>query len=595
MSSLPVLLLGLCLLLFSSTSAGDQAPVRPEPVDGRNARPYRIAIIGAGAAGSSAAYHLHKFSDSSKNGPPLEISIFDQNPRVGGRTTTVNALDDPRYPTELGASIFVKVNSILANATRDFGLQTQTKIYESAPAAELDLGIWDGTQFVFTQKDESGWRGWLSLAKLLWKYGLSPIRTQWAMKDAVGRFLRFYDEPIFPFRSLQSAVRTTGLLDFTSKTGEETLAAAGVSEQFSRELIQASTRVNYGQNLNGIHGLETMVCMAIDGAMSIEGGNWQIFDEAAKRSRATVKLNTTVRGVSKSEDGKYHVRMAPRRGQRSLGSSADGEAYDTVILAAPYQFANITFDPPLAHTPKPVDYVSLHVTLFTTPHLLAPAFFNLSEQTAVPSSILTTLPKGLHVPFSTSASELTGPAGFWSVSTLRVIPPDPTTNGKYRVQYLYKIFSPKPLTGTFMSHLFGFPHANTTAADPLSDLPASDITWSHEKQWHSYPYLPPIDIFEKLRLDTADDEADSHEHQPSCPAGSLELRDNEAPQRCARDLPDRDASSAGAPERDSVSGTTGGIWYTSGIEPFISTMETSALMGRNVARLIVDQLQRTEK
>lgn len=31
-----------------------------------------------------------------------------------------------------------------------------------------------------------------------------------------------------------------------------------------------------------------------------------------------------------------------------------------------------------------------------------------------------------------------------------------------------------------------------------------------------------------------------------------------------------------------------GIFYTSGIESFISTMETSALMGKNVARLVVD-------
>ena len=30
------------------------------------------------------------------------------------------------------------------------------------------------------------------------------------------------------------------------------------------------------------------------------------------------------------------------------------------------------------------------------------------------------------------------------------------------------------------------------------------------------------------------------------------------------------------------------MWYTSGIESFISTMETSSLMGMNVARLVVD-------
>jgi len=33
-----------------------------------------------------------------------------------------------------------------------------------------------------------------------------------------------------------------------------------------------------------------------------------------------------------------------------------------------------------------------------------------------------------------------------------------------------------------------------------------------------------------------------------------------------------------------------GLYYTSGMESFISTMETNALMGKNVARLIVDDI-----
>lgn len=31
-----------------------------------------------------------------------------------------------------------------------------------------------------------------------------------------------------------------------------------------------------------------------------------------------------------------------------------------------------------------------------------------------------------------------------------------------------------------------------------------------------------------------------------------------------------------------------GLYYTAGIESFISTMETSALMGKNVAQLLVE-------
>jgi prenylcysteine oxidase / farnesylcysteine lyase len=33
-----------------------------------------------------------------------------------------------------------------------------------------------------------------------------------------------------------------------------------------------------------------------------------------------------------------------------------------------------------------------------------------------------------------------------------------------------------------------------------------------------------------------------------------------------------------------------GLYYTSGMESFISTMETNALAGKNVARLIVDDM-----
>jgi prenylcysteine oxidase / farnesylcysteine lyase len=64
-------------------------------------------------------------------------------------------------------------------------------------------------------------------------------------------------------------------------------------------------------------------------------------------------------------------------------------------------------------------------------------------------------------------------------------------------------------------------------------LPNDAISWFHPHVWHSYPYEYPRVTFEDIEL--------------------------------AR-----------------------GLYYTGGIESFISTMETSALMGKNVAQLIVD-------
>ena len=64
----------------------------------------------------------------------------------------------------------------------------------------------------------------------------------------------------------------------------------------------------------------------------------------------------------------------------------------------------------------------------------------------------------------------------------------------------------------------------------------SPISWYYPKVWHSYPYEYPRVTFEGPEL-------------------------------------------------------AQGFYYTSGIESFISSMETSALMGMNVAQLIVDDFQ----
>ncbi|KIW11110.1 hypothetical protein PV08_10410 [Exophiala spinifera] len=550
-------------LLHISTIATEHVPAQ-RPLQSSNTTPstqvHRVAIIGAGPGGSSASYHLDKFSRLSSLEPPLDITIFDTNPYIGGRTTTVNALDNPRYPVELGASIFVEINYILYNATRDFDLTPSFKIYEATPTAKYELGIWDGTKFVFTavreDSDSSSWRGWWDIAKLLWKYGLSPIRTQRATRAAISSFLKFYDD-YFPFASLQDAVMATGLDAYTGATGKEVLKNAGVSEQFAREIIQASTRVNYASNLGGIHGLETLVCMAIEGAMAVHGGNWQIFDTMVKHSAQRAFLNTSVTHVERTSKGTYALQTT------NDDMAEDDFEFDTVILAAPYQFANISFTPKILDPPVRIPYVSLYVTLFTSPHRLAPAYFGLSDdkQDDVPSSVITTLPEDLNERLgSQHGVEAVGPSGFWSISTLRVLHPESdglsagpigAVNGSSQddeesTQYLYKIFSPAPLTGSFLSELLGFEYTPPSGEDDsLGSLPKKDLSWLYEKVWHSYPYELPTTTFSNFTL-----------------------------------------------QMDEGEGV--GLYYLSGMESFISTMETSALAGMNVAKLIVEGLHSHE-
>ncbi|KAF2278518.1 Prenylcysteine oxidase [Westerdykella ornata] len=487
----------------------------------------RVAIIGAGAAGSSTAYHLSR--TASNLSIPLNITVYERNSYIGGRTTTVNAWSSPHHPVELGGSIFVSVNHILVSAAEEFNLSTtsfEERYTEDSSVPEI--GIWDGKQFAVVMKREDGW--W-DKARLLWRYGLAPIKTNSLMKSTVAKFLRMYEEPVFPWRSLSEVAARVGLVETTGVTGEQFLKSNGVGDLFAREIVQASTRVNYASNLGLIHGLETMVCMATSGAMAIAGGNWQIFSHMLASSKATTRLSTSITHISKQPDGTYVLTT----------STGDTEAFDTVVLATPFQFSGIVIDPPPKHVPDQIPYVALHVTLFASPYELSPEAFNLAPGEKVPQFVLTTLPEGEEYGSDPNGQ---GSPGFFSISVVRR-----GLNRKgeeRREEYVYKIFSAQRATPEFLSRLLGREVQYEERTNPIDDpddqgktqksiktSPRGPITWIHQKLWHSYPYEYPRVTFEEMELDE-------------------------------------------------------GLWYTSGIESFISTMETSALMGKNVAALILE-------
>lgn len=244
--------------------------------------------------------------------------------------------------------------------------------------------------------------------------------------------------------------------------------------------------------------------MATDGAMQVRGGNWQIFEGMLKASGATVLLNTSVSSIHRQPDRTYTLEASS-----SSSNTVAPASYNTVILAAPLQFADLTLNPPPINAPPKIPYVDLHVTLFTSTRRLNPQLFNLDKEDQVPTTVLT-------VPGA-------APHEYFSISTIRTVS-NPKTG---KEEYLYKIFSPDALSTSWLESVL---LSNPTYADEKES-----ISWTYRKLWQSYPYLPPRVTFEDIQLDRE-----------------------------------------------------GKVWYTSGIESFISTMETSSLMGMNVARLVVD-------
>lgn len=406
----------------------------------------KIAIIGAGAGGSSAAFWISKAKE--RFGLDIDVEIYDKSPYVGGRSTIVYPHDNTSLPPlELGASIFVQVNKNLWRATNEFNL-TRRQGEES-----YDTGIWDGEQIVVSMGNS-----WLDTLKLLWRYGLSPKRVQSLVDNMIKSLLIVYDQETPRWDNITSLSDALGFASAIQSTTEDYLTAHGVSELFAQELVDAATRVNYAQNVNDIHALEGMASMAASGAAAVQGGNRQIFEQFVNRSGAKLLLNTTVSSIKPKSDSSHHWVV-----QSNLGSSE----YMAVILASPFHSSGITLPESLSSLIPEQPYVHLHVTLLTTTSpTFNPAYFGLSDSSKIPQMILTT---------SRGVRNGGQEPEFNSLSYLGA-----TREGEWAV----KIFSMKPISDEWLQKVF-----------------FGKVGWVYRKEWESYPILPPTGSFPPVRVD----------------------------------------------------------------------------------------------
>ena len=104
------LALFLCLSFLTLAIEDSQAAFnRGEPSMSDCHRPKKIAIVGAGIAGVSAAYHLRNCCHRAS----IEITIHEANDRPGGRIRSVGVYDGQRthQTVETGAKTFNKDDS----------------------------------------------------------------------------------------------------------------------------------------------------------------------------------------------------------------------------------------------------------------------------------------------------------------------------------------------------------------------------------------------------------------------------------------------------------------------------------------------------
>lgn len=146
----------------------------------------------------------------------------------------------------------------------------------------------------------------------------------------MGDLLEWYKSPE-AFTSIADFARRFSLDKAASVRSSDFLRDAGISDLYSREVVEVATRVNYGSNLDEIHALGALVTMAADDALQIQGGNFQIFEGMVAKSKADVRLGTKVARVRKlrpeyeGADPRFEVTT----------TSGQKEIFDAIVIATP--------------------------------------------------------------------------------------------------------------------------------------------------------------------------------------------------------------------------------------------------------------------
>ncbi|XP_029301183.1 prenylcysteine oxidase 1 [Cottoperca gobio] len=412
--------------------------------------PQRIAVVGAGIAGTSAAFYLRQ-----EFGAGVKIDVFEPG-AVGGRLATVKIGD---YEYETGGSVIHPLNLHMKHFIERLGIPPRKDVPSK-------MAIFDGKELTFEQSD------WyiVDFLRMLWRYGFNFLRMHMWVESILDKFMRIYQyqQYGYSFSSVDRLLHAMGgdnFLTLLNKTLEETMMAEGFSQIFLNDIVAPITRVNYGQSvrLNGFVGAVSLAG-ADPGLWAVDGGNKKVCSGLLYHSKSeliparvtsiSVKVRPSKTGTTTSF---YEVNY--------VGESGSAHSlYDIVVIATPLHQgkSDITFSgfsPPLpSHYPG-----RYHQTVSTLVHgMLNMAYLGTIQPASdfTVSDVLTTDLKGSLINSLSSIDPVHIPQGYKR-------PPASQTK-------VWKVFSPQPLSQEQLQDMF--------------------LSWDlvSETRWSAYPsYRPP--------------------------------------------------------------------------------------------------------
>ncbi|KAF2265422.1 hypothetical protein CC78DRAFT_532483 [Lojkania enalia] len=338
--------------LFLSLVAADELP-RQQPLLHHNAdhknSEFRVAIIGAGIAGASAAYHLrNKAASGSFLGRPITITIFESSDEVGGQVRTIPPPGHKgRYflPLELGASSFFEDDWCLMDAAQ----ATQTALSQSRKNRHTDDGRWilnesHLLQDRFCEKIDLRPRFWrwrevksvmnraLDWLRFEWAHGFLPWRIRRRLKIHLEQFRDFGRNGTFD--NVMQELEKCGLRpELSSNTASGFLGSMGMARDLQRTLLEPCMMEAFGLSSDEAFGLHAVLSAgAIRSNFSVVAtdGHQRFIDRMIKNSEANVHLNSRVVRVEAGIDLRYALTVT----SNGAGEEKERTEYDAIIATS---------------------------------------------------------------------------------------------------------------------------------------------------------------------------------------------------------------------------------------------------------------------
>lgn len=262
----------------------------------------RLAIIGAGVGGCSAAYFANRLM------PSCEITVYERSDRIGGRVYSID-LDGQRV--EIGAAFFKGSHQLLIGLLKELDIKAKPIPIPSS------IGVWNGERFI-TRIDNP-----FSAIRLFLRNPLNITRLLSILRELGRRNRVIYREIKDHPREWAELFTAAGITEWLKKPLRGVLLEKGVDSSFIDNMLEPMIRVIYNQDssINAYAGLST-INLLYGKTYNIDSGNEVLPKRLLEASRATIKLGVEVESITKGEDGSYEV-----------SGRGFSDKFDSVIIA----------------------------------------------------------------------------------------------------------------------------------------------------------------------------------------------------------------------------------------------------------------------